>query len=219
MQDTSPPKNRRGRRMLWRSAVQRRVPTASLRSPAGSTASTGTLRVTGRMLASGPTSNKIGLADRPKPASSAGHATFGRHILASAPRPETKSRVALLRRGSAGRLGIVAHVRSQPALGLVHADSLAPSVVLDLIARDPPDGEVARLRMAEIQPAHARRRQHRERLRQAHPGGARVEQQEELRLLGVVRTGRIAERRADAAEALAQEIREAEPLVGRVPLP
>src|SRR5262249_26438744 len=72
--------------------------------------------------------------------------------------------------------------------------------------------------MAEIDAAHARRRQHGERLRQVDARGSGVEEAEELRLLAVVWTGRIAERRTDAAEALVQQVGLYELLARRVPL-
>src|SRR5262249_34757274 len=159
MRDTSPPRNRRGRRMLWASAVQRRVPTASLRSPAGSTASTDTLRVTGACWPPDrrrtrsvrrPDRRRQARAGRPRSAAPAPPAAARPTPDHRTPHPRVpsrpESRVALLGRGGARRLGIVAQVGSQPALGLVHADPLALGVVLDLIAGDPPDGEVARLR-------------------------------------------------------------------------
>src|SRR5438105_8464064 len=45
---------------------------------------------------------------------------------------------------------LVRQVRAEPALGLGERDALAGGVVGDLIAGDAADGEVARLRMAEV---------------------------------------------------------------------
>src|SRR6202008_475161 len=70
----------------------------------------------------------------------------------------------------------------------------------------------------EVDTADRRGRRHREALGQIEPGGAGAEQVEELRLLAVVGTGRVAERRPNAWVALAQEGLPVEVLVGRVPL-
>ncbi len=79
-------------------------------------------------------------------------------------------------------------------------------VVLELIASDPADVEVLRLRVAEVQAAHRGRRQHRERLGQRDADSRRVEQPEQRGLLAVIGTGRIAERRPDAAVLLADQV-------------
>ena len=58
-----------------------------------------------------------------------------------------------------GASGVVGEVRPQPALGLGHGRCrLRAGVVLDLVAADPADGEVARLRVGEVEAADARRR-------------------------------------------------------------
>ena len=61
---------------------------------------------------------------------------------------------------------LVGEVRAQPALGLVERDALPGGVVLDLVAPDPADREVARLRVREVDAADARRRGRREGLGQ-----------------------------------------------------
>ena len=53
---------------------------------------------------------------------------------------------------------LVGEVRPQPALGLADLDALPARVVLDLVAADPPDREVPRLRVPEVEPADRRRR-------------------------------------------------------------
>ena len=91
-------------------------------------------------------------------------------------------------------------------------------VVGDLVAADPPDREVARLRVAEVEAAHARARRRRARLGETDPRPLGVEQREQRLLLGVVGARRIAERRADAAEPLGDPLLVRQRLGGRVPL-
>src|SRR5439155_26227566 len=97
---------------------------------------------------------------------------------------------------------LVPQVRAEPPLRLLHARAPAGRVVLDLVPAHPADGEVARLRMGEIDAADRGNRGHRERLRQLEPDELGVEELEELALLRMVRTGRIPEGRPDAADAL-----------------
>src|SRR5204862_7507109 len=89
---------------------------------------------------------------------------------------------------------------------LARRDPLPRGVVLDLVAVDPADREVARLGMREVDAAHARGRRHRIALREREPGFLRAEQREQLRLLAVVRAGGIPERRTDAAEAFGNQL-------------
>src|SRR6185295_12278364 len=100
------------------------------------------------------------------------------------------------------RAGLVAQVRRKPPLCLFEGCAFARGVVLDLVARETADGEVARARVCEIDAAHRCSRRHRERLRQFEPCAVGAEQLEELPLLGVVGAGGIAERRTDSTEAL-----------------
>src|SRR5579862_264049 len=109
-------------------------------------------------------------------------------------------------------------VLPQPAFDLGHGLALAGRVVLELVGADPADGEVARLRVREVETAHGRCGRHRERLGQVDPDRLRAQQAEELPLLAVVGARRIAERRPDAAEALRDELGRRELLVRRVPL-
>ena len=95
-------------------------------------------------------------------------------------------------------------IRSQPALDLGDGLCLPRRVVLELVGPDPADGEVPRRRMTQIDPADGRGRRHREALGELDPEPARAEELEELPLLAVVRTGRIAERGPDAAEPLGE---------------
>src|SRR5690348_16924370 len=65
------------------------------------------------------------------------------------------------RHDAAGRLArIVIQDRRQPALALGDAPTLAPGIILDLVALDLADAEIGALRMAEIEPAHRRARPH-----------------------------------------------------------
>src|SRR3970040_333544 len=115
-------------------------------------------------------------------------ATAARYVPAPEPSVARKSR----RKSLSLRLRHVAQVRGQPALGLCDGPHLAPRVVLDLVARDPPDGEVARLRMAEEDAADGCRRRHGVRLGQSEADLLGAEQVEERPLLGVVRARRVA---------------------------
>src|SRR5581483_5805578 len=109
-------------------------------------------------------------------------------------------------------------VRAQPALDLADRLALAGGVVLELVVADPADGEVPGPRVGEVDAAHGGGGGHREALGQLDPEPARIEQVEELRLLAVVRAGRVPERRPDAAVALGDERARVEALVRRIPL-
>src|SRR5262245_13731165 len=90
------------------------------------------------------------------------------------------------------RKGHIAEVRPEPALGLFDRDPLACGVVLHLVEAEPADGEVARKRMREVDPADGGGGTHCERLGQRHARGVLgAEQLEELVLLGVVRGRRV----------------------------
>src|SRR3954468_5264827 len=101
---------------------------------------------------------------------------------------------------------LVAEIRPQAALRLFDGDALPCRVVLDLVAAEPPDREVARLGMREVDAAHARSRRHRVGLGQREPGLLCAEEPEQLRLLAVVRAGGIPERGADPAEPLGDQL-------------
>src|SRR6476661_5874790 len=64
----------------------------------------------------------------------------------------------------------VAKVRRQPLLGLVEGPALAAGVVLDLVPAEPPQHEVARLRVGEVQTADGRTGPHGHALGELHPG-------------------------------------------------
>src|SRR5918999_2512352 len=107
-----------------------------------------------------------------------------------------------------GRSGLwlVGEIGAKPAFHLREADSLPRGVVLRLVKPYPADGEVARLRMGEVDAADARRRHGRERLGQLDADLLRGEEPIERLLLAVVGTGRVAVRRPDPAEALGDQL-------------
>src|SRR5262245_17670388 len=93
-----------------------------------------------------------------------------------------------------GRLRLVREVLTEPPLGLGERHALPLRVVGDLVATHPPDREVARLRVAEVETADARTRCRRVRLGEPDARLVCGEQPEQGALLGVVRTGGIPER-------------------------
>ena len=101
---------------------------------------------------------------------------------------------------------VVSQVGREPALHLAQACALAGCVVLGLLARDPPDGEVTRGRMAEVEAGDARARDHGEALRQLDSGFLGTQELEERSLLGVIGAGRVAERGPDAAITLRDQV-------------
>src|SRR5438874_1877356 len=112
---------------------------------------------------------------------------------------------------------LVAEIRRQPALRFFGRQPLAARVVLQLLAVDLADREVARLRMGDVPTAHRGGRVHGVGLGEADAGAALdVEQAPELGLLGVIRARRVAGRRADAAILLAQQLLVGERLGGGV---
>src|SRR4029453_12675760 len=113
---------------------------------------------------------------------------------------------------------LVREILAEPPLGLGEGDPFLLRVVRDLIATDAPPGEVARLRMAEVEAAHARARRRRIRLREPNARPSGLEQVEEGALLRVVRTGGVPERRTNASKPLADSLLVRKRLVGRVPL-
>src|SRR5215469_2192443 len=64
----------------------------------------------------------------------------------------------------------VVQVRGEPALDFGNSHTLALMIVEHLIFLYLPNREVTRLRMGEIEPAHARTRPHCKRLRDPHAG-------------------------------------------------
>src|SRR3954454_4680087 len=84
-------------------------------------------------------------------------------------RMNAKSRTNLGSHTGAIRRGLVAEIRPEPALGLLHRDALARGVVGDLVGPETADGEVAHFRMREIDAADAGSRSHRIRLRERDP--------------------------------------------------
>src|SRR3954451_24650402 len=81
---------------------------------------------------------------------------------------------------------LVGEVRAEPLLGLGDRYALAHGIVLDLVACDPPDGEVPRRRVAQVDAADACRGPHREALGERDADILCAEQLEQLRLLAVV---------------------------------
>src|SRR6186997_2271729 len=101
---------------------------------------------------------------------------------------------------------LVGEVRPEPAFGLRQRPTLASRVRGNLAAVDPADGEVARLRVVQVDAGDSCRGRHGERLRQREAVLLRAEQLEQLRLLRVVGTGRVAEGRPEAAVALGDQL-------------
>src|SRR3954452_21919122 len=100
-------------------------------------------------------------------------------------------------------LGAVAQVRREPSLRLGDRPALAAGVVLDLVAGDPAQVEVPRLRVGEVQPADRGPRPHGHALGELDAGvGLDVEQLPDRLLLGVLRARRVARRRPDAGVLL-----------------
>src|ERR1700730_12477276 len=119
------------------------------------------------------------------------------------------------REGPGHLLRLVAEIRPQTALRFFLREPLAARVVLDLLAVDLADREVARLRMGEVPAAHRRGRVHGVGIGEADPGAAPdVEQAPELGLLGVIRARRVPGSRTDAAILLAHQLLVGERLGG-----
>src|SRR3954471_18829896 len=101
---------------------------------------------------------------------------------------------------------LIGQIRRQPPLPLVDRLSLSFRIRGDLIFTQPADGEVSSLRMRKVQSADARGRGHRCALRQSNSDLHSIEQAEQLELLAVVRTSRIAECRTDAAVGFVMDV-------------
>src|SRR3712207_3635475 len=100
-------------------------------------------------------------------------------------------------------VGAVPQVRGEPALGLRERPALPPRVVLDLVAADPPQQEVAGLRVGEVEAADRGAGPHGHALGERDAGGRLdVEQLPDGALLGVLRAGGVAGRGAGAAVTL-----------------
>src|SRR6266851_5479281 len=78
---------------------------------------------------------------------------------------------------------LVREVRREPALYVIDRLPFATRVARDLILAEPPDGEVPRLRMREVESADARRRRHRRVLGERHAHVMCAEQREQLERL------------------------------------
>src|SRR5689334_25328663 len=95
---------------------------------------------------------------------------------------------------------IVVQERSEPAFGGRDVPILALGIVLDLVALDFADAEIAALGMGVVKAADRGTRPHRKTLGQLHADlRLRIEQLEQRRLLAVLGLGGIAGCRADAA--------------------
>src|SRR3954465_10641789 len=115
----------------------------------------------------------------------------------------TCTRPSPIRSRSVGMSAVVIQVGSQPALDVLDIHSLAPSIILDLIALDLPDPKVLGLRTPEVVAADGSGREHGKALRQADAGlGLGIQEIEQQPLLGVIGTGGIARRRANSLIAL-----------------
>src|SRR5437773_2174660 len=86
----------------------------------------------------------------------------------------------------ASGLGLVAQIRREPALRLGPRQARARCVVGDLVAIEAADGEIARIRVREVEARHARRGPHRIVLGERDPDSGRVEQREERTLARVI---------------------------------
>ena len=112
---------------------------------------------------------------------------------------------------------LVAKIRCEPSFDLGHSHALTPSVVFDLVARDAIDGEVARVRMREVEAADRSGWEHGEVLRERDAGALLGgEQVEEDSLLGVVGARGVAGRRPDAAVLFVDELLVTQILVSAV---
>src|SRR5918999_2247882 len=90
-------------------------------------------------------------------------------------------------------LRVVPQVRRHPPLGLGQGPPFALGVVGDLVAAEPADHEVLRLRVGEVPARHRRARPHRHRLGELDAGGRLdVPEAPESLLLGVLGAGRVA---------------------------
>src|SRR5215472_14508848 len=89
--------------------------------------------------------------------------------------------------GSRRLLRVVGEVRPQPLFGVGDVHATPTSVVLDLVAADAADGEVAGLGVREQEAADAGGGRHRVRAGQAHAEVLRSEQPEQFPLQAVIR--------------------------------
>src|SRR5688572_13947508 len=107
----------------------------------------------------------------------------------------------------------ILQIGRKPLLGFGNRHCLAARVILDLVAPDFSDREVARLRVRQVEAGHRRGGQHGAGLRQADAGvPLSVEQREQRALLGMVRAGGVAGRGPDAAVSLGNELCALQPL-------
>src|SRR5690606_6201912 len=90
--------------------------------------------------------------------------------------------------------------RGEPAFRFAETPTLPPGIIFHLIALDPAYAEIMAGGMGEIEPGDSRWRCHREAFGKADAcRPLRVEEVEQRALLGVIRLGRIAGGRPDAA--------------------
>src|SRR5688572_5632784 len=103
-------------------------------------------------------------------------------------------------------------VRAQPASRSLGIDTAPLRIIRQLVLADPGNAEILAVAMAEIEAGHRRSGQHGEIVGQGDARGLTAEQVEQQGLEAMVRTGRIAGRRADAAVGLADQLDVAEVL-------
>src|SRR5215510_16471044 len=113
---------------------------------------------------------------------------------------------SLFARGVGPFVGLVREIGAYPALRFGEGTALAGSVGLDLVAADPPDREVPRLRVVEVDPGYGSRGRDGERLGEDKAVRLRAEEREQLRLLGVVGAGRVPEGRTNPAVPLRDQL-------------
>src|SRR5918995_6886557 len=109
------------------------------------------------------------------------------------------------------RFWLVREIGAQPPFDLREGHSRPRGVVLRLVAPDPADGEVAGLRMRQVDAADAGGRRGRKRLCQLDAEVLRGQEPEERLLFAVIGAGRVTVSRADAPEALGDQLVAREP--------
>src|SRR5712691_4050506 len=108
---------------------------------------------------------------------------------------------------------VVVQVLPEPSLDFCHAHPLAFAIVGNLVAVDLTETEIARFRMGEVEPTHARAGPHRKGLRDQHSGvGLHIEQSPKGALFRVIRARRVTRSRPDPPVLLCDEIRVAQAL-------
>src|SRR6266403_2254793 len=108
---------------------------------------------------------------------------------------------------------VVVQALPEPSLDFCHAHPLAFAIVGNLVAVDLTETEIARFRMGEVEPTHARAGPHRKGLRDQHSGvGLHIEQSPKGALFRVIRARRVTRSRPDPPVLLCDEIRVAQAL-------